>query len=194
MICRQSIKAFLANPSTLCSAWAVSARLSARLSCTQTWWPWAAGPDQLCAGQTQATQQVQPCLCSPAVSPGLWHPWLRLTPESCLPALPGSLGHWLLTGAGKVAAHLLLRLSTSTASTSWKQQYFNSTGGAGPKSLAGDTLLPLPLVQLRSCHPAVRWQRTEGVQVILLLVSLTVLRLKPQCHNCLTCTELDSQE
>lgn len=53
MLCRQSTKALLANPLMLCSAWPVSPRLSHH-NCTKALWPRAAGPDQLCAGQSQA--------------------------------------------------------------------------------------------------------------------------------------------
>lgn len=190
-------RAFLVEPLTLCSACESQAQppqLHQDIVTTGCW----ARP-ALCwtnPGNPRPSRFL-PIFACPA---GLWLPSLRFTPGSCLPAPLEAAWGFGPTGAfltGKLAANLLLGLSPSTATTGWKQQYFNSTGGAGQKCLAGETLLlPLLLVQLKSCHPAVRCQRTEGVQVralSLLLVSLTVLRLKSQSHKGLTCSQSDTQ-
>lgn len=130
MLCRQSTKPFLVNPLTLCSARAVNPRLSARLSHhnrTSTLWSWAAGPEQLRAGQTQAAPgPAGLALSLPALQWQLGcdtHHWSHLR-AACQPSRRQQrrLQRAFLTGAGKLAAHLLLGLSTPTASTSWKQQ------------------------------------------------------------------------
>lgn len=128
MLCRQSTKPFLVNPLTLCSARAVNPRLSARAQSPQLHldtvivgcWPRAA------SCRTNPGSPAGLALSLPALQWQLGcdtHHWSHLR-AACQPSRRQQrrLQRAFLTGAGKLAAHLLLGLSTPTASTSWKQQ------------------------------------------------------------------------
>lgn len=91
-------KSLLANLLKQSSAWAVSPRLWARLrhhNCTKALWPRAAGPGQLCAGQTQAGFSL-PLLALQSQLGCDTHPWGSHLGAGCQPS-PGQ--RWRLPGA-----------------------------------------------------------------------------------------------
>lgn len=133
MLCRQSLPCKALDPvlSLGCESQAPSPKLHQDIVSTGCW----ARP-ALCwtiPGNPKPSRFL-PILPCPAEPAGLWLPSLRLTPGSCLGLWP----HRAFL-PGKLAAHLLLGLSPPTASTGWRQQYLNSTGGTGQSCLAGDT-------------------------------------------------------
>lgn len=128
---------------------------------------------QLCAGQTSSPRALFAC---PAV------PWAVTPPQHC--RLSGALAPGaFLTAAGKLQ-HIC---SSGSHFPCQHKQNFNSTGGTGQECQAGDTA-PLPAEELSPYCQGSKDREAQGRALSLLLVSWTVLRLKSQSHNCLTCS------